>query len=97
VTNQLAPFRIAAVVGRDITEERVANYLPSNYKVLESDIAGLLGDSVIIGGRDSAGWTLDGYVAPRLASGGMFVTEDEPLATEWSDEDDYSDSMASDR
>ena len=47
MTNQPAPFRIATVFGLDITEERVARYLPSNYEVLESDITGSAGDSVI--------------------------------------------------
>jgi hypothetical protein len=30
---------------------------------------------VIIAGTDYAGWTLDGYVLPRLASGLMFGEE----------------------
>ena len=30
---------------------------------------------VLIVGRDSAGWTLDGYVIPRLASGTIFAEE----------------------
>ena len=29
----------------------------------------------MIGGRDVAGWTLDAYVIPRLASGLYFATE----------------------
>ena len=28
--------------------------------------------SLFVIGRDNAGWTLDGYVLPRLASGGVF-------------------------
>ncbi len=49
--------------------EMVAEYLPSNYSVH------LGGDSptgpvvIIIEGYDEHGWTLDGYVIPRLASG----------------------------
>jgi hypothetical protein len=70
------PFRLAAVFGLDVTEERVARYLPSNYEVLDSDVVGSQCDSVLIGGRDSAGWTMEGYVIPRLASGGMFATEE---------------------
>jgi hypothetical protein len=94
---QPRPFRLAAVFGRDITEERVNSYLPSNYEVIESDIAGRDGDSVLIGGHDTAGWTLESYIIPRLASGGMFAVEDEPELTDWSDEADFRDSQASDR
>ena len=51
--------------------EQVADYLPSNYSVmvLRPD------DEVIISGYDEAGWTLDGYVVPRLASGLLSATE----------------------
>tara|TARA_R110000764_G_scaffold96433_1_gene180534 strand:+ start:126 stop:419 length:294 start_codon:yes stop_codon:yes gene_type:complete len=97
MTNQPAPFRIATVFGLDITEERVARYLPSNYEVLESDITGSAGDSVIVGGHDVAGWTLESYIVPRLGSGGLFATEDEPEPTVWTDEADYRDSQASDQ
>jgi hypothetical protein len=43
--------------------ERVRRYLPANY-IADSD-----GGSIFIHGYDNAGWTLDGYVIPRLASG----------------------------
>lgn len=49
---------------------RVSAYLPSNYT---ADLAGP--GEIEITGTDSAGWTLDGYVLPRLASGGIFATE----------------------
>jgi hypothetical protein len=97
MTTQPAPFRIATVFGDDITEELVGRHLPSNYEVLESDITGNYGDSVVIGGHDVAGWTLESYIIPRLASGGMFAVEDEPERTVWTDEADYRDSQASDR
>jgi hypothetical protein len=42
----------------------VARYLPTNYKVVGEDERG-----IIIEGKDVAGWTLDDYVLPRLASG----------------------------
>jgi hypothetical protein len=48
----------------------VARYLPSNYVVLETTE-----DGVLISGQDNAGWTLDGYVLPRLASGLYFGEE----------------------
>lgn len=47
----------------------IARYLPSNYT------AKIVGDDVLITGEDSAGWTLDGYVIPRLASGLYFAEE----------------------
>ena len=90
-------FRTALVVGGGITPERVAAYLPSNYSVLDDDCVGRDGDTVVIGGRDSAGWTLEAYVTPRLATGLMYVCEDEPELTPWVDEDDYNDSAATDR
>lgn len=46
----------------------VARYLPSNYTVVGTDSDGC----VVIAGEDSAGWTLDGYVLPRLASGWIY-------------------------
>lgn len=46
-------------------------YLPSNYKANSLNID----DSVLIMGEDNAGWTLDGYVIPRLASGWIFAEE----------------------
>lgn len=49
--------------------ETVRRYLPSNY-LADSD-----GGNVWIHGFDSAGWTLDGYVIPRLASGLHFARE----------------------
>jgi hypothetical protein len=42
----------------------VMAYLPANYQVIHTDDY-----SVMIAGQDHAGWTLDGYVIPRLASG----------------------------
>ena len=35
----------------------------------------LNGNSTVIGGYDNAGWTLDGYVIPRLQSGLYFAKE----------------------
>lgn len=50
---------------------RVAAYLPRNYAATMADD----GRSILIEGHDVAGWTLDGYVLPRLASGMMFAQE----------------------
>ncbi len=44
--------------------ERVRAYMPANYKVTGFDT-----EYVYITGFDNSGWTLDGYVIPRLASG----------------------------
>ena len=64
------------VSGRD-TVETVAAYLPSNYAVIAVDKDG----SIIIGGIDNHGWTLNAYVIPRLASG-MIHCEEIPLDLE---------------
>jgi hypothetical protein len=59
--------RRAVVVndGQDRLAERVGRYLPANYNVVNTDLHG----NVVISGFDNAGWTLDGYVIPRLLSG----------------------------
>lgn len=73
-------YRYAVVSGNAAT---IANYLPADYSVLgpaltealpeDSDLGYIVRVSkdgcVIVGGHDNAGWTLDGYVLPRLASG----------------------------
>jgi hypothetical protein len=65
-----------------------AAYMPGNYEVTwtgpwdaEAAEASGLGSfgrdwrMAVIEGRDNSGWTLDGYVLPRLASGGMYGRE----------------------
>jgi len=59
-----------AVIMRQVSIETVRAYLPSNYTARQ-DEAGV----TLIEGTDDAGWTLDGYVIPRLASGMIFATE----------------------
>lgn len=56
----------------DATElaRRVEAYLPRGWQVRHDDTG-----AVYVTGRDRAGWTLDGYVLPRLASGGMYGAE----------------------
>jgi hypothetical protein len=56
--------------------DRVRAYLPRNYGASIAP-AGTVADveGILVYGRDSAGWTLDGYVIPRLASGSMFAEE----------------------
>lgn len=50
--------------------DQVRRFLPSNY------IASCSQDGhIVIEGEDNAGWTLDGYVIPRLASGLIYAVE----------------------
>jgi hypothetical protein len=62
--------RLATVRGNGITLQRVDAFLPGGYGVIGWDEDG---DGVLIEGYDQAGWTMEDYVAPRLASGGMFA------------------------
>ncbi len=57
--------------------DRIAAYLPDNYQVTGVGPApeGDRYRRVHIAGEDNAGWTLDGYVIPRLASGLYGCTE----------------------
>ena len=69
-----------AIVTTTSERDNVAAYLPSNYEVIyrepsQVDYAREHWQSVVIAGRDNAGWTLDGYIIPRLASGMFFATE----------------------
>lgn len=60
-------IRYAIIRGARDAEQLWA-YLPSNYTVLVG--VEWEGKPVyVIGGKDNAGWTLHGYVIPRLASG----------------------------
>ena len=62
-TSWPAPIRRAIVTDDRTTLETVGRYLPSNYEARKVESV------ITIEGRDLAGWTLDGYVIPRLASG----------------------------
>ena len=65
----LLPRRRAVIEHKaDLTAVR--RYLPLNYRAEKNAF-----DSIIIEGFDVAGWTLDGYVIPRLASGLYFAKE----------------------
>lgn len=70
--------RYAIVRGaRDANE--VAAYMPANYEVIyemwDDPAGGRPAIVVVIAGRDNAGWGLDSYVIPRLASGFMSASE----------------------
>jgi hypothetical protein len=66
-------IRTAKVIGGARSEHEVAEYLPSNYHA--DVIVTPEGSVTMITGADVAGWTLDGYVIPRLASGMIFAEE----------------------
>lgn len=67
------PIRRAVVVNGIARIDTIRRYLPSNYYAREG--AGIDNRNVIIYGSDNAGWTLDGYVIPRLASGLIYARE----------------------
>jgi hypothetical protein len=68
--DEQVPQRHARIEGMGHADlDRVRRFLPSNYTA-DSD-----GGSIWIHGYDSLGWTLDGYVIPRLASGLIFARE----------------------
>jgi hypothetical protein len=69
-TREVITIRTALVSRNGTSPQQVACYLPSNYEVTASDT-----DTITITGHDVAGWTLDGYVIPRLASGLIFAWE----------------------
>ncbi len=68
------PVREAIVLGEN-NIERIAAFLPSDYSVEVRPELHDEGDKIVIFGHDNAGWTLDGYVIPRLASGMIFAQE----------------------
>lgn len=80
-------MRFAVITGGADSLDQVARYMPGNYTAVQVDAqpfdtyAALgapmprLAGFILIIGEDNAGWTLDGYVIPRLASGLIFATE----------------------
>lgn len=59
-----------ARVTSSATLAQVEAYMPSNYTAT----VGQHGE-IIIQGHDNAGWTMEDYVKPRLASGLIFVED----------------------
>ena len=59
-----------AIVVNSVNLETVRAYMPHNYGATQADDG-----TIMIKGADSSGWTLDGYVIPRLASGMIFARE----------------------
>jgi hypothetical protein len=66
-----------AIVKNASSEQQLAAYLPANYRIEKDDGPPWGGEEsdFLIAGEDVAGWTLDGYVIPRLASGLIWATE----------------------
>lgn len=61
--------------------KRVEAYLPRNYtaKIAPTyDQTNGYVYNIVIEGHDDSGWTLDGYVLPRLASGNIYANETDP-------------------
>jgi hypothetical protein len=81
VTPPSSPERVANISGtvnpyqrRDLSLELVQRYLPSNYSAMEY-VAPDGEEMIQIRGRDDAGWTMDEYVIPRLASADIYARE----------------------
>ena len=56
--------------------EEVQAYLPANFRAkLVAGAETFQPPRVLIYGNDRAGWTMDGYVIPRLASGMLVARE----------------------
>jgi hypothetical protein len=61
----------AAIIERPTSPlSTIQAYLPGNYEAVAQNDG-----SILVYGQDNAGWTLDGYVIPRLASGLHFARE----------------------
>ena len=59
-----SPTRMAVVVKDGLKLADVQQYLPSNYTPFRRPDG-----RIQVTGRDSHGWTMEGYVIPRLSSG----------------------------
>lgn len=67
-----------AIINNEIDRQRVVPYMPGNYDVQKVTLDlpnGEVYERLIVVGSDVAGWTLDEYVIPRLASGLIFAEE----------------------
>jgi hypothetical protein len=68
--NETPPQRFAVVHCTPNLVTTIESYMPANYAVI-----GTTDDAIVIAGHDNAGWTLEDYVIPRLASGLYFAEE----------------------
>lgn len=68
-----------AIVRNARSRQEAEAYLPDNYKVIydtiDPDLRKPVQQTFVIAGEDSHGWTLDGYVIPRYASGTIACEE----------------------
>lgn len=91
------PVKRRAIITHDVELDRVQRYLPSNYQAAEKVVLDPynaevpLSKQIVIFGYDNAGWTLDNYVIPRLASGMIFATETPNKRDHYLDEIFYND------
>jgi hypothetical protein len=61
-------IKVPATEDVEAVAVRVAQYLPANYEVVGTETY-RNSSEVLVKGTDVAGWTADGYVIPRLATG----------------------------
>lgn len=61
--------RFAIITDQDVRLETVERYLPTAYRATYTN------GNIMVYGHDVAGWTLDDYVIPRLASGNIYAKE----------------------
>jgi len=64
-----------ALISNARTGKEVAAYLPDNYKITNDETGLYFDGEIFVEGEDVAGWTLDAYVIPRLASGNLVAKE----------------------
>jgi hypothetical protein len=69
------PNKRHAVITGARSAQEVEAYLPGNYGIVGHESDPHSGLEFLIEGEDVAGWTLDGYVIPRFASGLMTCRE----------------------
>jgi hypothetical protein len=70
--NMINRVRFAIVKDGAKNIKTIREYLPINY---QAEFARGNRDDVVIFGEDNHGWTLDGYVIPRLGSGLIVAKE----------------------
>jgi hypothetical protein len=73
--------------------QTIKDYLPSNYHARLAGNQNEKGNRVTIWGVDNHGWTLDGYVIPRLASALIPAREVVSLLASWGSEGDPAEEM----
>lgn len=79
----VCPFTRYALVRGARSRREAEAYLPDNYRIVHETTDSELGRMFdgtpwplfVIEGRDDHGWSLDGYVVPRCASGLLRVIE----------------------